>query len=330
MKNRLLVAVLFVLAGCDQSITSEVTSKLPEKRVSVPLFNADSAYLFIEDQVKFGPRVPNTPEHRKTGDYIVSKLKSFGAVITEQTFNAVTFDNNNVGLRNIIASFQPDVKKRILLAAHWDTRPYADKEEDAEKWNIPIDGANDGASGVAVLLEIARAMAADTLSLSVGIDMIFFDGEDWGDLYKESTSLQGDIESWYCLGSQYWSKNKHQSNYSAYYGILLDMVGAKNATFRMEGNSMNYAPSIMKKVWDWGNVLGHGSLFLYDKKQAITDDHVFVNEYAKIPMIDIVHYDDLNGYFGDYHHTLNDNLSVIDKNVLKGVGETLLYVLYHE
>jgi len=332
MKNRgIWIAVILGLIGCDQSKKIENVSTLPEKRVDVPGFNADTAYWFVEKQLSFGPRVPNTQSHRKAGDYLVSTLEGYGAKVIEQRFQATTFDNQNLALRNIIASFNPGETKRILLAAHWDTRPYADKDEDESKRSLPIDGANDGASGVAVLLEIARVLSTSATKPGVGIDMILFDGEDWGDLiYEQKPATPATLQSWYCLGSQHWSSNKHVANYSAYYGILLDMVGAKNATFPMEGTSMKYAPSVTKKVWDWGNSLGYGNMFIYDRKAGITDDHTFVNEKGKIPMIDIVHYDEANGYFGETHHSHKDNISVIDKMVLLGVGETLLYVLYHE
>jgi len=322
--------LIFFLFGCDTNKDAPI-SRLPEKRVEVPVFSADSAYYFVEKQVSFGPRVPNTLAHNNAGDYIIETLEGYGIEVQVQHFRAVSFDNKNLSLRNIIASFNPEKTKRILLAAHWDTRPYADKDEDESKRGDAIDGANDGASGVAVLLEIARVMSSFKNAPDVGVDMIFFDGEDWGFLnYESRPPTPAGLESWYCLGSQHWSKNKHKANYSAYYGILLDMVGAKGAMFPQEGTSMQYAPSVVKKVWDWGNALGHGNLFIYDRKQSITDDHQFVNSIGKIPMIDIVHWDESNGYFGDFHHTMKDNISIIDRNVLKGVGETILYVLYHE
>jgi len=333
MKSRyfITVSIAFWLGACNTNKTEVAEPKLPVKTVDVPDFNADSAYYFVRKQVEFGPRVPNTPEHRRTGDYLVGKLKSYGAEVIEQTFEATSFDDNKLYLRNIIASFYPDKTKRILLAAHWDTRPFADKDEDKSRRNEPIDGANDGASGVAVLLEIARTISESNMDPQIGIDILLFDGEDWGELNYESRKVTpSGLDSWYCLGSQYWSNNKHKPNYSAYYGILLDMVGAKNAQFAMEGLSRQYAGRVAKNIWDWGNAIGYGNLFIYDKKSAIIDDHKYVNEDAKIPMVDIVHYDNENGYFGDFHHSHKDNIDIIDKNVLRGVGETLLYVLYHE
>ncbi len=333
MRSKYLIVLGLVcwLGSCSTKKAEVEKSKLPVKRFDVPVFNADSAYNFVRIQVEFGPRVPNTPEHRRTGDYLVEKFKNYGAEVVEQTFESTTFDDHKLYLRNIIASFYPEKTKRILLAAHWDSRPYADKDEDESRRNEPIEGANDSASGVAVLLEVARSLSESTNKPDVGIDIILFDGEDWGELnYGSRRPTPPGLDSWWCLGSQYWSKNKHKRNYSAYYGILLDMVGAKNAQFPREGLSRRYAGRVTKKIWDWANSIGYGNLFVYDKRGEITDDHKYVNEDAKIPMVNIVHYDNENGYFGDFHHSHKDNLDLIDKNVLKGVGETLLYVIYHE
>src|SRR6478736_2871614 len=298
------------------------------KIIAVPKFNSDSAYFFVEKQVKFGPRVPNSKAHQETGDYLINQLKKFGATVTIQEFEATTFDHQKINLRNIIASFSPEKPKRILLASHWDTRPFADK--DKEKKDAPFDGANDGASGVGILLEVARVMQAD--SLDVGVDFILFDGEDWGEKDSQSgeSELPDGLRSWWCLGSQYWANHKHKAGYSAYYGVLLDMAGAKHAHFYREGGSLAYAPRIVSKVWDEAERLGYSDYFIKQNQGAITDDHVFVNELAKIPMIDIVDFQPGIGYFGDYHHSQKDNLDLIGKETLAAVGNTLLNVLYYE
>lgn len=299
--------------------------------VQVPKFNADSAYAFVEKQVAFGPRVPNTKMHKQAANYFVARFKKYNATVTEQNFEATTWDNQKVQLKNIIASYNPSAQKRILLAAHWDTRPYADK--DTEKKDAPFDGANDGASGVGVLLEIARVLSQNKMP-SVGVDFILFDGEDWG---KDSSTGQESklkmpdgYEDWWCLGSQYWANHKHKKNYSAYYGILLDMVGAKHSQFFREGGSLENAPSVVEKVWNTAARLGYTDYFVKTNVGAITDDHVFVNEIGKIPMIDIVHYQAGVGFFGDYHHSRKDNLSIISKETLSAVGNTLLNVVYYE
>ena len=326
-----LTAITFLsLSGCGSDTKKEETKTTPteEKVVNVPNFNADSAYYFIDEQVSMGPRVPNSDAHRQAAAYFVSKFESYGAKVHVQEFEATTFDNQQLALKNIIASFQPEKSKRILLAAHWDSRPFADK--DPERPNEPIAAANDGASGVGVLLEIARAISQNTPP-EVGIDIILFDGEDWGERNgAASQPLPDGLDSWWCLGSQHWSKNKHKAGYSAYYGILFDMVGAQGATFPKEGTSMYYARSIVEKIWNRAAILGFSNYFINRQPGEITDDHVFVNEYAKIPMVDIVHFDSENGYFGDFHHSHKDNMSIISKETLEAVGETTLAVIYHE
>jgi hypothetical protein len=313
------VLTLLFLGACSSSDKKSETEK-PAPLIEVPSFNADSAYALVQAQVDFGPRVPNTSPHVATGDWIIRKLEQYGAKISVQEFESTTYDGVNLSLRNIIGTYNPGATKRILLAAHWDTRPWASKDR-ADK-TARFDGANDGASGVGVLLEIARVLGRGKQP-EVGVDLIFFDGEDWG---QENG---GNSNTW-CLGSQYWASNKHQQGYSAYYGVLLDMVGAKNAQFRYEGYSYQMAKKILDKVWRQGVGLGYSQYFVPQKSAAIMDDHYYVNTVAKIPMIDILHYDPARGYFGDFHHTKDDNMALIDKNTLKAVGQTVLYVVFYE
>jgi glutaminyl-peptide cyclotransferase len=301
--------------------------KKNEEHIIVPLFNADSAYNYVKAQVDFGPRVPGSASHREAAAFLVQELKRRGAVVTVQKFNAVTFDGVNLELSNIIAGFQPEKQKRVLLAAHWDTRPFADK--DKERRDAPMDGANDGASGVGVLLEIARTLQSSPTK--VGVDIILFDGEDWGE--KDGAARvappTGTYIDWYCLGSQYWSKNKHKAGYRPYYGILLDMVGGEDGHFYMEETSMQYASQIVQKVWTAAARAGYSSYFVTQDAPAITDDHVFVL-MSGIPMIDVVHYDVHYGYFGKYHHTTADNMDNISKKTLNAVGNTVMEVIYRE
>lgn len=320
------ITISIILFSCNDN-NKETTSVVKEEKplVQPPDFNADSAYSFVQKQVDFGPRVPNSPEHVAAGDYFVDKLKMYGAEVKEQNFEATTFDGVHLSLRNIIAAFNKPAKKRILLATHWDSRPFADKDENAPE--KAMEAANDGASGVGVLLEIARLISEK--SPNVGVDIILFDGEDWGEKHNIGhTQTPVELSSWWCLGSQYWSKNK--GSYGAYYGILLDMVGAKGAQFHMEGISNTYAPKVVRKIWNTASTIGYGNYFIHQQQSAITDDHKFVNEIAKIPMVDIVHFDPTHGYFGDYHHTHKDNMELIDKRTLKAVGQTVLTVIYNE
>lgn len=298
-----------------------------EKKHAPPPFEVDSAYFYIQKQVHFGPRVPNTHAHRLCAVYLQEKLTQLGGQVQVQAFEAKAFNGETLHLKNIIACFNPSHKRRILLTAHWDTRPFADK--DTSNKDLPIDGANDGASGVGVLLEIARVISYSHPP-EVGVDIIFFDGEDYGEPQDGSLPISNNI--FWCLGAQYWSKNKHEKNYTAAYGILLDMVGAANATFYREQQSMYYAPQIVKKVWDTAHQLGYGQYFIYqDTKEYILDDHLFVNKEAHIPMINIIDHDPSSGgFFPSYHHTHEDNLQLIDKKTLGAVGETLLHVIYQE
>ncbi len=323
-------SLLLGISSCEEKPTSKNTgetntTEIKQKR-KAPDFIGDSAYSYVAKQVSFGYRVPNTVGHVRCGDYLVASLKKFGCEVIEQEFQAKAFDGTMLKSRNIIGSINPAATKRIILSAHWDTRPFAEK--DSLKKDTPIDGANDGGSGVGVILEIMRAINTATAKPTVGIDVIFFDSEDYG--HSEGMPGNGSADTW-CLGSQYWSKNKHKANYAAYYGILLDMVGAKGAAFAMEGTSMSFAPEVMTNVWNTAAQGGYSQYFIYNKVNGITDDHSYVNNIAKIPMIDIIEYnDEAQSYFGWYHHTQKDNMSVIDKNTLKAVGQTVLQVLYNE
>lgn len=334
--NKLFFTVLFavglLMSSCsscqsNKAITKESTdlAKMSYTQVS-PNFDSDSAYLFVKKQVDFGPRVPNSVAHTTCGDYLVSKLNDFGAKVIEQKTVLKTYDGTALNSRNIIGVYNPEEEKRILLFAHWDSRPFADQEEDKLKRTQPILGANDGASGVGVLLEIARQLSENPID--IGVDIIFFDAEDWGQPSYEPNQESGD---WYCLGSQYWAANPHTPNYRANFGILLDMVGATNATFYKEGYSVQYASNVTEKIWTLASRLGYGSYFINKIGGYITDDHVAVNQHHRAPSIDIIHTSEDSPHgFGDYWHTHNDNMDVIDRDALKAVGQTVLEVLYTE
>lgn len=326
----LLLACLLTACGGtkkpDEKITEEPAKKMVLK--PCPTFDGDSAYHFVEAQVKFGPRVPNSEPHKRCKDYFYDQFKQFGFSPIIQNFEATAYNGKKLTSYNVIGTYNPQASKRILLAAHWDTRPYNDKEaQDSTKFT-PIDGANDGASGVGILLEIARTIAKAEKKPAVGIDIILFDSEDYG---HPENHKHGSAEYW-CLGSQYWAKNKHLPNYNAYFGILLDMVGAKGAQFHKEGTSRQYANEVTNKVWDIAHALNYSNYFKMADSPAITDDHYFVNKLAGIPMLDIIEYDPAGGdsYFAKYHHTMNDNMQIIDRATLKAVGQTVLQVLYNE
>lgn len=324
----LLLASLTVVACTQATKTSETdkTSEQDKTQIEVPQFSADSAYLFVQQQVDFGARVPNSAAHKACGDYLENKLREYGAEVTVQRATLTAFDGTKLDAKNIIGAFNPNVETRILLFAHWDTRPWADHDANENNRKSPVLGANDGASGVGVLLEMARLFAKQ--KPSVGIDIIFFDAEDYG--APEDKSSEENADSW-CLGSQYWAKNKHKPGYRAKYGILLDMVGAPQAKFHREQISDYYASHIVDKVWKTAETLGFANYFINQPGGGITDDHLYVNQIAGIPAIDIIQYDpNSKTGFGAYWHTANDTMENIDKNTLKAVGETLMHIVYQE
>lgn len=320
------IPVLLLMYSCGED-KNQKDDKLPVKTTKVqrkvPAFNRDSAYVFIEKQVAFGPRVPGSQAHARCAEYLKEKLNSFGLKVIEQNAPVTTYDGKKHTLKNIIASYAPEKKERVMLCAHWDSRHIVDR--DTKNTDKPIDGANDGASGVGVLMEIARQLKAE--APAVGIDFILFDLEDYG---QPNNSGFPEKENTWCLGSQYWAQHPHTPGYYARYGILLDMVGASDATFGLEASSEYYAPLVLRKVWQTAADLGFSDFFVQAKTGPITDDHYYINTLAAIPTIDIVHIDPVSGDFGSFHHTHNDNMNTIDKNTLYAVGQTLLHVLYHE
>ena len=322
-----LAAVLTLgLSACGGSKKAQTSEA--ETAVQVPAFNADSAYLYVKQQTDFGPRTPGSRAHDLCGDYLAARLEAFGAKVYNQRADLTAYDGRTLKARNIIGAYKPESKRRVMLCAHWDSRPWADNDPDKSKHHTPILGANDGASGVGVLLEIARQLQQQ--APAIGIDIIFFDMEDCGTPQFAET-LADDSHTW-CLGSQYWSRTPHVEGYNARYGILLDMVGARGSTFLKEGVSMQYAPQIVKKVWKTARKLGFEAYFVDENGGYVNDDHGPVNEIARIPCIDIINCD-LNAElssFGNFWHTENDNMDIIDRATLQAVGQTVLHVIYNE
>ena len=321
--------ILFSAFSCGTNGSKTTSTDITEKKVivQVPQFDADSAYKYIQAQVDFGPRTPNSKGHVACGDYLAAKLAEHGAKVISQNAELPAYDGTLLKARNIIGSFKPESKKRIALFAHWDTRPWADNDPNEKNHHTPILGANDGASGVGVLLEIARQINQQQPEL--GIDIIFLDAEDYG--APQFYTGEHREDQW-CLGAQYWARTPHVDGYNARFGILLDMVGGKDATFFKEVYSEKYAKGINKKVWKKANDAGYGRYFINEVGGQITDDHLFINRLAGIPTIDIIPNDEnceLSS-FGPTWHTVNDNMDAIDRSTLKAVGQTVLEVIYNE
>ena len=317
--------VLFSMTSCDNKQNSKPAAQpAPQvKQVVIPDFNADSAYNYVKKQLDFGPRVSGSVAHKQCAEWFVDFFSDKADTVYVQDFRTRLYDGRGIDGKNIIAAFNPEAKKRILLAAHWDSRPFADHDPDKNNWNTPIDGANDGASGVGVLMEIARILNDNPVN--IGVDIILFDLEDYGAPYFLNLMTNDD----WALGSQYWAKNPHIYNYRAYFGILLDMVGASNAKFPKEYYSQQFAPALSNDVWKIARELGYDEYFTNELGHPINDDHIYVNAIARIPMIDIIHLENNSeSSFYPYWHTVKDNIEQIDPKTLGMVGDVVVNVLY--
>jgi len=333
MKNSIsLISIVIVFVfitscnGCGKKDPVNVVVNDTIPKVTVPDFNADSAYSFIQRQVDFGPRVMGSKAHENCAIYLTEQFRKYSNDITVQQGSVQTFDGKTFPIKNIVASFNPSNANRIFICSHWDSRPFADYDPDEKNHTKAIDGANDGASGVGIIIEIARILSANKITL--GVDLILFDAEDYGQ--PEKSSFPPKEDTW-ALGSQYWSKKPHKENYNARFGILLDMVGAANATFYMEGFSQYYAPDVVRKVWSAAARSGYSDFFINENSNEITDDHYYINNIIKIPTIDIIQHDmsSPTGFYKNWH-TTHDDLKGIDKATLKAVGQTLLRVIFEE
>ena len=309
----ILLAALFTACGSTggTSATNDATADTVAAATRPP-FDSDGALELTRQQCDFGPRVPGTPAHAKCADWLVATLQASCDTVMVQSATVQTARSGKVGIKNIVGVINPEASQRLLLLAHWDTRPWADNDPDEANHNKPVMGANDGASGVGVLLQLARQLKADRPAL--GIDILLVDAEDMG--------VNENEESW-ALGTQYWANHLHVEGYKALFGILLDMVGAADATFTREYYSVLNASGFVDLVWR----NAAGSHFINSQGGAITDDHLFVNR-AGIPCIDIIDMrsDSETGFCPEWH-TVSDTMDAISVATLGEVGQTLLNVI---
>ena len=324
-----LLLLSVALTGCKNQNQASAGQDTDTIAVTQVQFNADSAYASVVAQCDFGPRVPGSAAHDRCGDYIVSRFKALGLTVSEQRADQKAWDGKVLHTRNIIAAYRPELADRIIICTHWESRPWADADPDSSLHRQPVMAANDGASGVAVMLEVARKL--EELKPELGIDFICFDSEDYGMPYWAETDDVADGSDW-CLGSQYWAAHPHVPGYKARFGILLDMVGGVAATFYREAFSQKYASAIVDKVWTSAKVAGYSSFFPDSDGGMITDDHVPVNEKANIPTVDIIPFyaNCEQSSFGPTWHTVNDTMENIDRNTLKAVGQTVIQILFSE
>ncbi len=322
-----LIFSLFIVS-CGNLRKQTATSDSVAAQPVGPAFSADSAYQFCQRQCDFGPRTMNSEAHDLCGQWIAAQFARYGLTVTEQKATLRGYDGTPLKSTNIIASYKPGQNDRILVCAHWDSRPWADNDPDEANHRKPVMAANDGASGVAVMLELARLLSIDSLQL--GIDFVCFDAEDWGIPQWSDAPDSGD--SW-ALGAQHWAASIDRKTAKTYrFGILLDMVGGQGAQFYQEGMSVQYASSVVDKVWNAAHVIGFGSMFPRQIGGGITDDHIPVNKVAKIPCIDVIPYypDCEQSSFGPTWHTIHDDMDHIEKTTLQAVGQTIVQVLFSE
>lgn len=281
-------------------------------------FSADTAFAWIQTQCDFGPRTPGSEAHTRCGDWIVAQFKALGLSVEEQRAPLTMWDGRTFVCRNIIAKSAvagEATAAPIVICAHWDSRPWADADTDESKHREPVMAANDGASGVAVMMELARILPQ--LSPTRPVHFVCYDLEDYGtNQYEDS----------YAVGARYWASH---NDVPYEWGILLDMVGGKGAQFCYEGYSMRYAPSLVARTWGAAQTVGAGEFFPTRDGGFITDDHGPMNEVAGIPTIDIIPYYETIGVpsFGPTWHTTHDTPDNISRETLKAVGQTLVQLL---
>jgi len=360
MNKRLLsviiLLVILAVAVCTVWLHVHVNTAdadVPQEQEVPVTFDADSAYAFCQAQCDFGPRTMNSRAHELCADYICQKFSEYGMTVERQQADLKGYDGTVLHATNIIARFRPDATDRILVCAHWDSRPWADNDPDESNWHTPVMAANDGASGVAVMLELARLLSLSSgnpgnpgnsgnsgssgnsgfpgSSGQSGVDFVCFDAEDWGTPQWDDDG--GDNSDTWALGAQHWAQTVAASAAAKpRYGILLDMVGGQGACFFREGFSIQRAPDVLRRVWRAAKVVGYGSFFSDQAGNHITDDHLPVNDVAGIPTIDIIPFypDCERSSFGPTWHTVDDDMPHIDRNTLRAVGQTLVQVLFTE
>jgi Zn-dependent M28 family amino/carboxypeptidase len=313
----LAVAAFTVCGACGASGASRDTPAVATKTTD---FNVDSAMSYIRQQLAFGPRTPGTETARKTGDWITAHLRGTADTVFEQRWTHTLANGSKLPMRNIFARFKPGAAQRILYITHWDTRPFADSDPDEARRKDPMPGANDGASGVALLLAISDALKK--APPSVGVDLLFVDGEDWGDFTTNTDVL---------IGSEYFAAHLPSPDYKPMFGVLWDMIGDADLNIYQEVNSAQAAPEVVQKVWGLAKDMGYEKYFIPEAKEPITDDHLPLIK-AGLRVIDVLDIDygprDASGVVTtNYHHTTMDTYDKVSAKSMKIVGDVALALL---
>jgi Zn-dependent M28 family amino/carboxypeptidase len=311
--RRLLVAIAVatpLTGACDMAFSQRPKTD----------FSGKDALAYAAAQVAFGPRVPGTPAAQKAGDWIIAQMKLRADTVITQEWKHVTQKNETLPLRNILARFKPQAKERILYLTHWDTRPTADEDPVIGKRSGSFDGANDGASGVGLLVAIADLLKKTPPS--VGVDLLFVDGEDWGDFNGYDNGEAPDV----LIGSTYFASHLPEPGYKPLFGVLFDMIGDADLNMYEESNSLATAPEVVTRVWRTADELGYSKYFIPSDGGAITDDHIPLLK-AGLHVIDVI---DINYRSPDqqtYHHTTMDTMDKITVRSLQIVGDVATKVL---
>lgn len=294
--TRTVAAVLITLLGCGSGTAAQRE------------FDGARAFAYAEAQLAFGPRVPNTEGHRRAGDWILEQLRERADSVEVQEFTHVSVDGDTLQLRNFIGRFRPDLSERILYMAHWDTRPRSDQSRNVGEQRLPVPGANDGASGVALLLGVADVLAQRPSAF--GVDLVFVDGEDYGDFGVGKDVL---------LGSRHYAATLDPTAFPLF-AVVWDMIGDADLRILQEGHSVSRAPEVVERVWTRARELGYGGSFRPTVRSAVTDDHVPLLDVG-VRAIDVIDLD------YPYWHTPDDTIDKISAESLQIVGDVAIALL---
>lgn len=296
-----LLCALLTLGACQQS--ESATAGTP--------FDGEAARGYVKTQLDFGARVPGTEAHRKTGDWIADQMRQRADTVIEQRWNHVTAKGDTLPLRNIFARYRPEATTRVLYVTHWDSRPVSDQADDPAKRALPVPGANDGASGVGLFIALGDILKRTPPT--VGVDLLFVDGEDYGTFTPDVDVL---------LGSTYFAANL-PAGYQPIFGVLWDMIGDADLEIPQEGYSVERAPEVVSRVWETAAKLGYQRYFPPRVGMSITDDHIPLLDKG-LRVIDVIDIDYLGAPGGskpNYHHTPDDTLDKVSARSLKIVGD---------
>ena len=294
MARRTVILATFLLAACRDQANRDGPRTA---------FDANTAMGYIRAQLDFGPRIPGTEGAARAGDWIVARMRERADTVWEQRWTHVTAQGVSLPMRNIVARFRPELEQRVLYVAHWDTRPVSDGTLDTALRKLPVPGANDGASGVALLIALGDVIAATPPS--VGVDLLFTDGEDYGSFSRDEDVL---------IGARYFAEHLPAPGYRPLFGVLWDMIGDADLTLYQEGHSVSQAPEVVARVWEQAAELGYGSIFVPQQMGGVTDDHLplLAKGLRVIDVIDIAY---------PPHHTPHDTYDKVSARSMQVVGD---------